>query len=59
VPFVAKTRMQMHRENEIAFLSPCGRGMQRASREQKMRKQQCLQHAAATNRMNVPTHRNG
>jgi hypothetical protein len=26
VPFVAKTRMRMHRENEIAFLAPCGRG---------------------------------
>jgi hypothetical protein len=26
VPFVAKTRMRMHRENEIAFLSPRGRG---------------------------------
>ena len=26
LPFVAKARMRMHRENEIAFLAPCGRG---------------------------------
>jgi hypothetical protein len=26
VPFVAKARMQLHRENAIAFLAPCGRG---------------------------------
>jgi predicted amidohydrolase len=26
VPFVAKARMRLHRENAIAFLDPCGRG---------------------------------
>src|ERR1700692_2431300 len=47
---IARTRMLV--------LSPCGRGLQRAAREQKMRKQQC-QLDIAKNRTIVPTPQNG
>jgi hypothetical protein len=49
VPFVAKTRMRMHRENEIAFPRPLRERTDRAQRDQ-VRARESLRLPALTRR---------